>query len=325
MPEADRKCLVCGARETAPRGAVDARYGLWSCPACDFAFTLPRPTGEELERFYNEQEDYNRVPEAVAPGVAVRRAGEWERRIRRAHPGARRVLEIGCQHGTLLYGLKRRGYAVTGADLCETARRFASRHYGIVVHAGTLPPRAEEGAYDVVILSHVIEHVLDPVAFLGDVTRYLAPGGVVCIETPGLDTLLFDLFGPRYNMVRPPEHISFFSRRTMPALFARCGLETVEAVTFTRPWSQPNPYLYGLLSLARASGGLGWLRRRRNPGSEGSSAASMKAAPDSLLSRAVDLADYAARLATVATWPLVAAADAAGKGLLLFAIGRKKA
>ncbi len=325
MPEAAETCLVCGSRKTRLVGPADARYGLWACPGCSFAFTLPRPSVAELAAFYNEQDDYNRLPTPLAPAQAARRAGEWDRRIRRVHPQARRVLEIGCQHGALLFGLKQRGYDVTGADLCDTVRQFAGRHYGITVHAGAFPPEGQAGTFDVVILSHVIEHVLDPVAFLTEAARFLAPGGVVCIETPGLDTILFDCFGPRYNMVRPPEHISFFTRRAMPALFARCGLETVRAATMTRPWSQPNPYLYALLSLARASGGLDWLRRRRNPEAQGSSAASMKAGPGSLLSRGVTVADYATRLASVATWPLLAAVDAAGKGLFLFAIGRKKA
>lgn len=318
-------CPVCGAVPMRPRGRADARYGLWSCDACSFACTLPRPTQAQLEAFYNEQEDYNRTPPPLTPAVAARRAADWDHRLRRAHPAARRVLEIGCQRGDLLFGLAGRGYAVAGADVCDTARHFASRHYGLAVHAGTLPPEVEQGRYDAVILSHVIEHVLSPVAMLTDVARFLAPGGVVLIETPGLDTVLFDLFGSRYNMVRPPEHISFLTRRAMPTLFARCGLETVAAETFTRSWSQPNPFLYGLLSLARSLGALDWLRRRRNPTAAGASTASMRLDKGGLAARALPVIDWTSRLATLVSWPLWRVADAGGKGLLLFAIGRKRA
>lgn len=316
-------CLICGEQADRFLGAVDARYSLWGCPACSFYFTWPRPTPEDLVAFYNEQEDYNRTPSPLDPATASRRAGEWERRIRSAHPQPRRILEIGCQRGDLLYGLRQRGYTVEGADVCETGRDFAARHYGLTVYPGTLPPAAKEGTYDGIIMSHVIEHVLSPVDVLTDVARFLAPGGVVCIETPGLDTFLFDIFGTRYNMVRPPEHISFLTRRCMRALFDRCGLETIRAVTFTRPWSQPNPFLYGLLSLAKATGALGWLRRRRNPQAEASSTASMRLDRGGLVSKALPMVDYATRLATLASWPLSVAADATGKGLMLFAIGRK--
>ncbi|MGE4537551.1 MAG: methyltransferase domain-containing protein [Desulfovibrio sp.] len=329
MPEfdalsaADRACPLCGGVDTRPYGRVDARFGLLSCPACGFAFAVPRPTPEELAAFYNEQEDYNLTPEPTAPGRAARLAGEWKRRIESVHPAPRRILEIGCQRGDLLYGLKQHGFAVVGADVCDTAREFAARHYGLTVHPGAFPPTAEEGAFDAVILSHLIEHIVDPVAFLDAVKRYLAPGGVVCIETPGLDTMLFDLFGTAYNMIRPPEHISFFTRRSARALFSRCGLEPVKVETRTRLWSQPNPWMYGLLSLARATGALGWVRRRRNPGGGASLTASMRLERGGLLARALPVADYAARTATVAAWPLARASDAAGKGLMLFAIGRK--
>lgn len=318
-------CLLCGriGKERLV-GRVDDHYVLSRCPACGFIYAAPRPDAGELVAFYNKHDDYNSDPKPMSPKAAMRKTRRYAKLIADVHPAAKRVLEIGGLHGEALYGLKLRGYEVEGSDINRAAIGYAAKHYGILVHEGETPPEDRAGRFDVLILSHVIEHVLDPAAFLRNAARFLAPGGMVLLEIPGVDTLLFDLFRQNYNMVRPPEHIDFFTRKTAGLLLEKAGFAPVRAFTKTPVWSQRNLYFYGLLSMARKAGVLQRLRSRKTAAPKYASAAPIPMARGSLLSRGLAVADLATRIASVLSWPALAVSDRLGKGLLLFAIGRKQ-
>lgn len=318
-------CLLCGrSGEGVSLGRVDARYGLSRCPDCGFIYASPRPNQDELVAFYNEHGDYNSDPEPISPEAARRRTAHYAGLIAKGRPEARRILEIGGLHGEALYGLMQRGYEVEGADINQAAIGYAARHYGILIHEGETPPEDRAGSFDVLILSHVIEHILDPVAFLRNAGRFLAPGGMVLLEIPGVDTVLFDLFRQDYNMVRPPEHIDFFTRKTARLLLEKAGFTPLRTFTKTPVWSQKNVFLYGLMSLARKTGALQRLRSRKTAAPKYASAAPIPMAPGGLLARGLAAADYGTRAASVLSWPALALMDRMGKGLILFAIGRKQ-
>lgn len=82
-----------------------------------------------------------------------------------------RVLDIGCGNGALASDLARRGSVVTGVDHDGAAIREARSRYAhtgarfVEADASRLPP----GPFDVVILSNVLEHLDDRVAFLKSV------------------------------------------------------------------------------------------------------------------------------------------------------------
>ncbi len=317
-------CPLCGDADSRSLGRVDDRYELRACAGCGFIHARPRPTLEEIVAFYNEHDDYNRAAPPLPAEKAKRRVAPYRMLIHERRPQAKRILEIGCLHGEALYGLRQWGYETVGADLNRACIEYARKHYGIVVHAGEGPPEEFAGSFDVLILSHVIEHLLDPVDFLQRAGRFLKTGGMVVIEAPGVDTALFDLFGPDYNMVRPPEHIDFFTMDTIRTLLERAGFTPETAFTRTPIWEQRNLFLYGLLSLARRTGALQRLRRRRNPDSAYATSAPMRVGKRSPLSLALTVADYGTRVASVLCLPLLRLLDRRGKGLLLFAIGRKQ-
>ncbi|GFK92920.1 putative S-adenosylmethionine-dependent methyltransferase/MSMEI_2290 [Fundidesulfovibrio magnetotacticus] len=323
-PGQDARCLLCGAAEHRIEGRPDALYTLLRCNSCGFVYASPRPDEAMLQAFYNQHTDYNADPPPLTPAKAKARAARYAGFIRRFHPGARRVLEIGCLHAHLLHGLRQWGHEVQGADICESARHYARRAYGITVHPGGTPPEELAGSYDVIILAHVIEHVLDPVAFLEGLARFLAPGGILLVETPGLDTPLYSLFKAAYNMVRPPEHISFFDARTLREALRLAGLERTESLTYSPGWDQKNVFMYGALSLFKALGVLSALRKGGSSSTDFGLAAPIAVRPGGLFAAAFRAADLGCRLLNIALTPLVRAMDSNGRGLMLVAVGRAK-
>jgi SAM-dependent methyltransferase len=114
------------------------------------------------------------------------------------------VFELGAGYGYNLLAVK---------ELYPAALLFTDE----LDETETLPEavhRAElsDGAYDVVILSHVLEHFTDPKRLIRSAQNALAPGGIVVIEVPNDVPGIFPLNGP------DEPHLTFFTAQTLMAL-----------------------------------------------------------------------------------------------------------
>jgi len=145
----------------------------------------------------------------------------------RARPGAR-LLDIGCGNGKFLSVARQDGWSVSGIDLDERALAVA-RAAGHSVQQGTVADLSAEhfGAYDAVTISHVIEHVPDPLADIRQAFRLLRPGGFLYLETPNIDALGAQEFGARWRGMEAPRHFILFTRSGLQALIARAGFERI--------------------------------------------------------------------------------------------------
>jgi 2-polyprenyl-6-hydroxyphenyl methylase/3-demethylubiquinone-9 3-methyltransferase len=101
-----------------------------------------------------------------------------------------RLLDIGCGGGLLCEPMTRLGFQVTGIDAAERTVEVARAHaeaVGLAIdyRQTTAEDLEASGAapFDVVLNMEVIEHVVDPGAFLRTCTRLLAPGGLMILAT----------------------------------------------------------------------------------------------------------------------------------------------
>ena len=136
------------------------------------------------------------------------------------------LVEIGCGAGSLLAELAARGVAprLDGFDLSAPAVEIARSH-GIPgvraeVFDGERVP-AGDGAYDLAVVSHVLEHVPQPAALLAEAAR-VAPW--VLVEVPLEDNRSAARPAKRAEAARIG-HIQFFDRAAVRALCAAAGLE----------------------------------------------------------------------------------------------------
>lgn len=102
---------------------------------------------------------------------------------------ARQILDIGCGTGATLDHLKRYGEA-QGVDLSEMALEFCRRrgHQRVILGSATELPFAA-GAFDLITVLDVIEHLDDDVLGLSEIRRVLKPGAPVVIFVPAFQTL----------------------------------------------------------------------------------------------------------------------------------------
>ena len=120
-----------------------------------------------------------------------------------------RLLEIGSGLGHLV-GQLEDSFETYGMDLNHWAIR-ASR--SVACKTALQTASAEEipfadGAFDVVIIKHIVEHLPDPEKAITEIGRVTAPDGTLILATPNLDSLLKPWKGEKWIGYQDPTHIS---------------------------------------------------------------------------------------------------------------------
>lgn len=318
-------CLVCGDTQIQDVTAVEGKFKLVKCTSCGFVFIIPRPDIEELKEYYNAECKYNYEPAPMSKEVATSSVKDLHKLIEYYMPKARNILEIGCSYGHIIYGLKERGYEVVGTDLSESACRYAQKHYCLKVYNSEFPPDEFMKYFDVLILSQVIEHVLDPVAFLRKASYFLREDGIVFIGTPNIDCILFDVFGRHLEMISPPQHISFFNPKSIEMLLQRCKIVPSQIYTKTHIWVDWNFFNHLFLSILRLFNITQTIRKKVDPSIKSAIASSTGITRKStILSKIKLVVDFSTKVFSLLACPILKIIDKKGKGLILYAIGKNQ-
>jgi len=158
--------------------------------------------------------------------VQRRDIDRWMRHMAAPHPGAR-LLDVGCGNGDHLRLASRIGWEAQGLEPDPSATA-AARSTGLHVQEGHLPDTGLPSDYfDAVTLSHVIEHLHDPVRSLQELYRILAPGGKLWIATPNLESPLHRFFRRNWRGLEPPRHLVLFNLRSLVSICQRNGFKSV--------------------------------------------------------------------------------------------------
>lgn len=146
------------------------------------------------------------------------------------------LLEIGCAYGFFLDEAKNT-FQVGGIELCEDAVANCNARGYKDVHHGELSKQAlaRFPEADVVVMMDVIEHISDPVGALEAVVGKLKPGGLLLITTGDFSSLSARISGCHWRLMTPPQHLWFFTPRSLNALSDRLGLELIH---HDYPWKK---------------------------------------------------------------------------------------
>lgn len=187
------------------------------CTSCGFV-SLP------LCLDHNYYDDYilltSRSPQAQE--FQVRQAKEF---VSRFGLFEKKILEVGCGDGFFLQALADAGSQVVGIEpsyeQCNVAReRGLHVEQGLLMRGQTL----SQGPFDGFVTRQVFEHVEDMQGFLLAIRENLASSAVGLVEVPNLDKLVSeDRF---YDFI--PEHLNYFSSRTLNVALSLAGFEVLE-------------------------------------------------------------------------------------------------
>lgn len=230
-----RACPICGGHDALalheqrfvlPEGSpLPLAYTVACCESCGAGFADTPATQDVYDQHYEQFSKYDDPAHGTGGGASPldRERLEETASLLATQPLPRgvssRVLDIGCAGGGLLVALADRGFReVEGMDPSAACVQRVRKH-GFACHQGNLsdlqraPPTE---AYDVVILSHVLEHVVNVSDALRAVHGLLADGGVCYIEVPDASRYSAETFVPFYFF--DAEHINHFCRVTLKNL-----------------------------------------------------------------------------------------------------------
>ena len=222
----ESRCPLCTGMEF-----LAAQLGLLKCTQCGLvvspAIWQPQ-ANEELE------EEWFGANYQAQTSFWVRWFESWNnrrtlRRLVKAKPSGPRLLEIGVGSGSFLESARKRGFEVMGCDLSSTICERVRRTHGITMHCGTVAEMEVEDRFDVVVMNHVLEHVNEPVAFLRDVLRLLAPGGVVHIAVPNV--ACWEAHLPGWTSYEP-YHLAYFTPETLGRTVSSGGFSIEDEKTY---------------------------------------------------------------------------------------------
>jgi SAM-dependent methyltransferase len=225
MNERQCQCPVCGRELSTARLSVRDRwfgvgdaFELRECPDCQLAVTYPQPAGTELERYYPAQYDAWQRPNSM-----LRAARGLTARVRATLPpygllrrrGTGRLLDVGCGRGDLASNFARAGWTSAGLDISPAAVQ-AAREVGVDAHVGTIETAPwADASFDLIIMSHSLEHMPEPVQALQSARRLLREGGTLVIAVPNWDSWQRRLFGASWTPLDVPRHLTHFSPRAL--------------------------------------------------------------------------------------------------------------
>jgi len=138
------------------------------------------------------------------------------------------LIEIGCAAGFFLKAAERDGWKVTGLELMQPAVEFARDRLGLTLRQEAVEDAdLPAGAFDVVAIFEVIEHLSNPVATLRQRRALLRPGGCLVLSTPNVSSLTRRMLGRHWAVLNPGEHLHYFNERTLADALGRAGFVDV--------------------------------------------------------------------------------------------------
>lgn len=184
-------------------------FELVRCTGCGHRYSTSLHPASVLANAYYDEPDSDIVARGLEAKAA--RLDEYLALFQPPLPERARVLDVGCNAGELLHLFQLRGYQPFGIEVSPGPAQYAEKLLGVPIWRGRvedcLPP---DQRFDLVVLSHVLEHIHAPGRLLARLRAALAPGGRLLVEVPNADDLLLRAWGGVYRPLCPGDHISFF-------------------------------------------------------------------------------------------------------------------
>ena len=240
----DRSCYLC-KKSILQRQFTKLGFTIYRCPRCnffslnfnhnyrDFLLSYYREgyfTGDKNVRAYaNYQED--------KPNISNNARSLLEK-LKHYHQGGN-LLDVGCAMGFFMEEAQKFGFRSFGIEVSEYAGNFAKQKFNKRVFLGSVEEFFEKREsssifkdvlFDAVILSDLIEHLQDPRQVLKDIRKILKDNGIIVIQTGDVDSFWARLVGKNWHFFAPPQHLYFFSKKTLNSLLTQSGYKIIRTV-----------------------------------------------------------------------------------------------
>ena len=232
-------CVICDEKSFTLISNIE-KHGLLFptgvCARCGNVQQTQYYAEEDLERFYSSyyRDIYNPLGVEREYLVQQRRGAEIIRFLPKEVLGrVGTVLEIGTGAGGILKNFMDIGKSVRGLDYGREYVEYGISK-GIPLEVGGLDNLKESQKYDLIIVSHVLEHLMSPRAFLDKLKSHLSGEGYVYIEVPSIERMnrLINKYDLRHYWQNA--HVIHFTIKTLKQLLEMSGYRCIRHDSFIR-------------------------------------------------------------------------------------------
>jgi 2-polyprenyl-3-methyl-5-hydroxy-6-metoxy-1,4-benzoquinol methylase len=146
-----------------------------------------------------------------------------------------KLLDVGCGSGQFMSTMRGLGWDVFGVESDPAAAAIARDEHGLTVFVGELKDaQLDPSVFHAITLSHVIEHVYDPIDLLRECRRVLRPDGLIVLTTPNLESVGHRWFRSNWRGLEPPRHLNLFGPSALKSLVVSAGFTVKNLGTSAR-------------------------------------------------------------------------------------------
>jgi len=215
------KCRTCGTGYLSPPPSAAYLSSIYAFSG--HGLTAP-VTAEEIlageRRFPNSTVDAERL---------VRIGSSFDK------SGVAASLDVGSGMGFITREMRRQGREPVSINPGQYENSVFEELNGYAPFVGMLDDYEPDRQFGLIVLSQVLEHILNPRTVIERLTSMLAPGGVLALAVPNFNSAAVAVLGTRENgCLWVPEHVNYFTKAGLRNLVTLAELEVVKEVQLTR-------------------------------------------------------------------------------------------
>jgi len=248
-----QECVACGDGKIKywrqknfqyTQNAKHKEFHIYRCESCGTGFLNQPPAMQWLQSIYQYSgqaltqaitlEDVldreTRFPNCKVDAERMSYQADWFN-----ISGFGRALDIGSGFGFYTQALRKSGYRTVSINPGKYENEVFKNLNGDEPLAVMFEDYEPSGQFGVVMMSQVLEHLLEPDKAISKVSGLLASGGVLACAVPNYNSILVKLLGTKDNAcLWVPEHVNYFSEKGLTALMERNGFNVVKVEQITR-------------------------------------------------------------------------------------------
>jgi 2-polyprenyl-3-methyl-5-hydroxy-6-metoxy-1,4-benzoquinol methylase len=225
-------CLICKSKSKSFL-SEKANYKYHQCGNCGTIYLHPYPKKDEVNQYYDKTFSYAETN--LTKDRLKKRAADIVDKMFKMNKKGRRFLDIGVGHGYFIQEVAKHNGEYIGIE--PSKKLFMSLINRDNVRNETIEKFLEgtKTKFDFINLSHVLEHVSEPVNLLMGLKNLLSEEGVLYIETPNAGSWLAKIEKQEYIYLTPPDHLNIFSISGLVRLCSKLDFAINRIETYDYP------------------------------------------------------------------------------------------
>jgi SAM-dependent methyltransferase len=227
----DRKCFICNSKIKSsyqlweiPNIPKTQKIGFGFCQKCNLVIQTSTIKPKKMFAYYETTATYINPGREGKPSQNkiddVKRQLDFLQNIVNINK-IKSAFQIGCSDGYTLSRIKELKIGtISGIDPSEYSHNIAKKFYKINTEVGVFEKYKTKKVYDLIIMTHVLEHLYNPNKILKKCNKILSENGYLLFEVPLFEDYLKFPIG-MFTL----EHLNYFSEFSLRKLFALSNFE----------------------------------------------------------------------------------------------------